>query len=233
MMPGVLNPSAHDFTTTMSNLKISGADFIPALETIFNAKTSQESLDGSLALCNDIAANPLAAHHVVSELLPLVSKAATDKKNPGKRESAMIIYGALYESVLIKAPATEVLLVQETLHPVLDGLADKEAFVRESAQYAVDALLKLLGQPSLVSGFLKALESYIKNQNGKFQGKVTALNAISKLAEKAVKAYDTEGEIFLRDVMGRELEGLIPVVENAMHDMKNDVGFTEKKKHVY
>lgn len=228
-MPGMLNPSATDFSSGMSNLKISSPDFIPALDAIFNAATSQASLDGAVALCNDIAANPHTAHHVLEQLLPLVSKAASDKKSGTRRESAMIIYGAFYEGLLIKCPATEPLLVQQTLQPVFDGLADKGAVVRESSQYAIDAMFGLLRQPALVSGYLKALENYVKNPNAKFQGKVAALGCISKVAEKAIKAYDELGDVFIRDVMGREMEALIPVVENAMHDMKNDVSFSEVK----
>jgi elongation factor 3 len=223
MMPGVLNPAAVDFSSGMANLKISPVDFTPAVEAIFTTKTSQAALDGAIALCDNIAANPPGAHHAVSDLLPTITKAANNKKDAGRRESAMIIYGAMYESLLVKAPATEVLLVQETLATVLDGLADKEAFVRESAQYAIDAMFGLLKQPSLVSGFLKALEDYVKKLTGKFQGKVAALDAIAKLADKAIKAYDEQGEIFLRDTMGRALDTLIPVVEYALLDMKNEV----------
>ncbi|RPA78524.1 ABC transporter [Ascobolus immersus RN42] len=223
MMPGVLNANAPDFSTVMANLKISSTDFAPALEAIFNTKTSQAALEGAIALVSDIAANPLGAHHVVEDLLPTIQKAANNKKDAGRRESAMIIYGAMYETLLVKAPATEVLLVKETLSVVLDGVADKEAFVRESAQYAIDAMFGLLREPSLVSGFLKELEAYVKKMTGKFQGKVAALNAIAKLAEKAIKSYDEQGEVFFRDTMGRALDQLIPVVENALLDMKDQV----------
>lgn len=195
---------------------------------IFTAKTSQESLDASVALCNEIASCPANAHHVLNDLLPKVAKAAADKKSGTNRESAMIVYGALYESLPPKAPTSEVLLL-ETLAAVFDGLADKGAVVRESAQYAIDALFGVLKQPALVSGYLGAVESYLKNSASKWQGKVGALQLIGKMAEKAVKADRDQGEVFLKDVMGRELEGLIPVVESGMHDLKSEVSKTAVK----
>jgi elongation factor 3 len=95
--------------------------------------------------------------------------------------------------------------------------------VRESAQYAIDALFAGLKLPALVSGLLSATERYLQSPGSKWQGKVAALALIGKMAEKAVKAEKDQGDVFLKDVMGRELEGLIPVVESGMHDLKAEV----------
>lgn len=211
-MPGVVSSAS----ATM-------VDVSPYIAAIFEAKTSQESLDGAVALCKQILANPESAHHVLADVLPHAAKAAADKKSGNYRESAMIIYGALYETLPLKAPITEAFLVEDTMGNVFDGLADKGAVVRESAQYAIDAIIGILGQPALVSGLLGAVERYLGTSNAKWQGKVGALQVIGKLAEKALKAYVDQGEVFLKDVLGRELEGLIPVVESGMHDMKNEV----------
>jgi elongation factor 3 len=221
MPPGILNPTVPDFAAAASS-SASAFDMEPHITAIFTAKTSQESLEASLTLCNEIVANAATAHHVVAKLLPELAKAAADKKSGNNRESAMIVYGALYETLPTKAPATEVLLV-EAIGIVFDGLADKGAVVRESAQYAVDALFGVLKHPALVSGLLGAVQNYCKSAGSKWQGKVGAYTLIGKMADKAVKADQTQGEVFLKDVMGRELEGLIPVVEAGMHDLKSEV----------
>lgn len=224
MSPGVVGTSTPIVTLTLAN----GApafDYDSTFAAIFAAKTSQESLDASIALANGIAADPQTAHHALADILPKVAKAAADKKSGTNRESAMIVYGALFETLPLKAPTTEVLLV-ETIGIVFDGLADKGAVVRESAQYAIDAIFGILKAPALVSGLLSATERYLQSPGAKWQGKVSALALIGKMAERAVKADQDQGNVFLRDVMGRELEGLIPVVESGMHDLKSEVYIT-------
>jgi len=221
MSPGVVENAPPQVTLTLAN----GApafDFEAIYTTIFDAKTSHESLDAATTLCDGIAADPVTAHHALSILLPRVAKAAADKKSGTNRESAMIVYGAMYESLPHKAPATEVQLVA-TIGNVFDGLADKGSVVRESAQYAIDALFAGLKQPVLVSGLLVAVMDYLRSSASKWQGKVGALMLIGKLAEKAVKIEQNQGEVFLKDAMGRELEALIPVVESGMHDLKAEV----------
>ncbi|KAI5801233.1 ATPase component of ABC transporter [Geopyxis carbonaria] len=220
-MPGVLEDSS--LASLTLGTKSTMFDTKPHLETIFSSKTSQGSLDGATALANDIAANPATAHYVLAEVLPHVAKAAGDKKSGNNRESAMLVYGTFYETLPRTAPITEVLLVEETIGICFDALADKGAVVRESAQYAIDALFGILKQPALVSGLLGSIEAYLKTSGAKWQGRVAALSLIGKMAEKAVKADNEQGEVFLKDVMGRELEGLIPVVEAGMHDMKVEV----------
>ncbi|CUS06717.1 unnamed protein product [Tuber aestivum] len=49
-------------------------------------------------------------------------------------------------------------------------------------------------------------------------GRVAALQLIGKVAEKVVMR-----DGFLKEVMGRELEALVPVVEGGMHHLKNEV----------
>lgn len=226
-MPGVVDAAA--VASQLSTLKMSAVDTKPLMDAVLGASTSQESLEASVVLCNAITAEPSSAHHVLANLLPSVASAAADKKSGSNRESAMIIYGTLYERLPPKAPATEVLLVEETLGIVFDALSDKGAVVRESAQYAIDAIVGVLKQPALVVGLLESIEKYLSTSAAKWQGRVAALQTIGKMAEKAAKADKERGEVFLKDVLGRELEGLIPVVENAMHDLKNEVSKTAVK----
>ncbi|CCX10612.1 Similar to [NU+] prion formation protein 1; acc. no. Q08972 [Pyronema omphalodes CBS 100304] len=197
-------------------------DFEGVYSKIFDAKTSQESLDAAVALANGIAAEPTTAHNTLAELLPRIAKAAADKKSGTNRESAMIVYGAFYETLPSKAPCTEVFLL-ESIGNVYDALADKGAVVRESAQYAIDALFNTLKLPVLVSGLLKSTSKYLASPGSKWQGKVAAFTLVGKLAEKAVKREQDQGDVFMKDVIGRELEHLIPVVESGMHDLKAEV----------
>ncbi|RPA99018.1 hypothetical protein L873DRAFT_1807203 [Choiromyces venosus 120613-1] len=188
------------------------------LSAVFSADSSQGSLDAALALCTAILSDPARAHHSFPTLFPPLSKAAADKKSGTRRESAMIVYGALYESFIPKSSVTEILLLKDTLHIVLDGLADKGAVVREASQYAIDAMFSLLKEEALVVGLVRVLMAYLKSSGAKWQGRVAALQLIGKVAEKAVTK-----DGFLKEVMGRELEALIPIVEGGMHDLKSEV----------
>ncbi|KAG0126874.1 P-loop containing nucleoside triphosphate hydrolase protein [Tuber indicum] len=228
-MPGVLDatsPTSSPRSSTNQPLEMLLTDTAISdyLSAVFSADSSQGSLDAALALCSAILSDPATAHHSFPTLFPPLAKAASDKKSGTRRESAMIVYGALYESFIPKSPITEVLLLKETLPIVLDGLADKGAVVREASQYAIDAMLALLKEEALVVGLVRVLMAYVKGSGSKWQGRVAALQLIGRIAEKAVTR-----DGFLKEVMGRELETLIPVVEGGMHDLKNEVSRTAVK----
>src|SRR5262249_47596400 len=117
------------------------------LRTILDTDSAQTSLDASYALTNlliqSVGVRGLHTYNLISE----IKKAAADKKNGAKRESAMFILGAMFERFPRVQPLSEVVfLVQDggLFSLVLDGLADKGSSVRESAQYAVDELFKNL-----------------------------------------------------------------------------------------
>ena len=142
------------------------------LRTIIDTENAQTSLDASYALTNlliqSVGIRGFAAYNLVAE----VKKAAADKKNGAKRESAMFLLGAMFERFPREQPLSEVVfLLQEggLVHFVLDGLADKGPSVRESAQYAVDELFKNLSPEALVVGLIPALQRTFISQpaNGK------------------------------------------------------------------
>ena len=142
----------------------------------------------------------------------------------------MILLGAILERLPPADPLTEVIfLLQETgcVTWALDALADKGAVVRESAQYALDALYANLGPESKVVGLLPVLCQYLGKRSGKWQGTVGAYAYIEKMANDAKIGMGTKEEERLRDIlresMGRKLESLIPVVEAGMHDLKSEV----------
>lgn len=215
---------------TPSSVPPSQEEVASLLNTIFSAKTSQESLDASYALTN-LLINSTGYRGIVSyNVLPQIKKAAADKKDGAKRESAMLILGALFEQFPRKDPLSEVLfLIQDggVLNVALDALSDKGAVVRDAAQYAVDALFACLKPESLVNALLPAVLRYLGKSSGKWQGAVGAYAILEKMANKAKMGTGTKDEErqkdLLREAMGNTLKEVIPVVESGMHDLKNEV----------
>lgn len=206
-------------------MKVAGPeDDIPAMiNDIFTASTSQGSLDASNKLFDTLAVRPYTFRSLSSyDILTILATAATDKKDGTKRESAMIAYSSLYSIFIPASRCTEPLLLG-TLEVCLDGLADKGAVVKESAQYSVDTMFTLLPVEALVSALLPVLMDYLQRPSSKWQGKIGALQLIAKLAKKAIGT--DEESVVTASIMGSKLESLIPVVESGMHDLKAEVGF--------
>lgn len=200
------------------------------LDTIFKSKTSQESVDASYALTNllitSIGFRGFRAYGILDE----IRKAAADKKDGSKRESAMNLLGALFEKFPPAQAISEVVfLLQDggVVSPALDALADKGAVVKESAQYALDALFKNLSPESLVVGLIPVLSQYLGKRSGKWQGAVGAYEMLGRMAVKAKMGQGSKEEErtkdLLRESMGKKLAGLIPIVETGMHDLKAEV----------
>ena len=205
------------------------------LNNVFSAKTSQESLDASYAL-TELILNSVGFRGLYTYgILPEIRKASTDKKNGARRESAMILLGALFERFLPKEPISEVIfMIQDggIIANPLDLLADKGSVVRESAQYALDELFKNLSPEALVAGLVPALVQYLGKKSGKWQGAVGAYQLLGRMADKAKMGMGSKEEErskdLLRESMGKKLAGLIPVVENGMHDLKIEVSLVSK-----
>ena len=200
------------------------------LNTIFTTDKSQASLDASYALTNlllnSVGVRGLRGYGV----LEAIRKAATDKKNGAKREGAMFALGALFELFPRKQRLGEVVfLVQEAglVTLALDALSDKGSTIRESAQYAIDALFNNLKAEALVIGLLPVLLRYLEKKTGKWQSQVGAFKLVGNMADKAKMGMgtreDEEEKDVLREAMGKRLAGLIPVVEGGMHDLKTEV----------
>jgi len=201
------------------------------LITIFTAKTSQESLDAAYGLTtllqNSVGFRGLHAYGILTEC----RKAAADKKDGSRRESAMNLLGALFEKLTPAQPITEVVfLLQDggVVTPVLDALADKGAVVRDAAQYALDALFQNLSPEAQLAGLIPLLSQYLGNRSGKWQGTVGAYELLGRMADKAKMGMGSKEEEkmkdLLRESMGKKLAGLIPIVEAGMHDLKAEVG---------
>ncbi|KAF3902400.1 hypothetical protein ABW20_dc0107206 [Dactylellina cionopaga] len=205
-----------------ANGSLMSEEDIPALlDEIFTASTSQGCLDAANKTFSLLVAQPFTFRSLERfKILPLLAAAAADKKDGTKRESAMIAYSSLYSIFISNARCTEPLLLN-TLEICLDGLADKGAVVKESAQYSVDTMFSLLPIEALVSALLPVLMEYLKRPATKWQGKIGALKLIAKLAKKAI-GQDEEARISF-EIIASKLEELIPVVESGMHDLKSEV----------
>lgn len=200
------------------------------LNKTFTAETSQEALNAAYTLTdlllNSVGFRGLQSFDVLSDL----RKAAGDKKSGARRESAMILLGALVERFPPAQPLSEVVFLLQSgglISLAFDALADKGAVVKESAEYALDALYNNLKPESLVAGFLPALIRYLDKRSGKWQGIVGAYRYLGKMADNAKigtgsKEEERQKDI-LRESMGRKLETLIPIVEAGMHDLKSEV----------
>lgn len=221
-------------TSTPSAAPPTREEMSSLLNTIFTAKTSQESLDASYALTNVLLSSTgfrgLQAYNVVSE----IKAGAADKKNGARRESAMILVGALFERLIPSQPISEVpFMIQDKslVATTFDLLADKGPVVRESAQYALDALFKNLSPESLVVGLIPVITSYLEKRSGKWQGTVGAYELLGRMADKAKMGTGSKEEErskdLLRESMGKKLAGLIPVVEAGMHDLKSEVSLSQ------
>lgn len=200
------------------------------LSSIVTAKTSHASVDAAYALTellqNSVGFRGLHGYGVLDSL----KKSATNKKDPVQREGAMNGVGALFERFPRAQKLSEVVFMvqDETLLPLtIDSLSDKAAPVRESAKYALDSLFDNLSAEAKVFGLLPVLMKYLGKKSGKWQGAVGALEMIGRMADKAkmgMESLEVEQEKdVLREAMGKKLEGLIPVVESFMHDLKSEV----------
>lgn len=205
-------------------------DVAAFVSSIVTAKTSHSSVDAAYALTtllqNSVGFRGLQGYGILDE----VKKSATNKKDAVRREGAMNALGAFFERLPRSQKLTEVIFLvqEETLVPlVLDSLADKTASVKESAKYALDSLFENLTAEAKVSGLLPVLSKYLGKKSGKWQGAVGAYELIGRMADKAkmgMESFEVEKEKdILREAMGKRLEGLIPVVEAGMHDLKSEV----------
>lgn len=233
-MPHPETPEAPAMPTavskTPSSVPPSQEEVASLCNTIFAADTSQQSLDASYALTNLLIQSVGCRGLQQYNLLADIKKAAADKKNGARRESAMLILGALLERFPREHPLSEVVLLLEDgglLGVALDALADKGAVVRDAAQYAIDALFAGLKPESMVNALLPALSSYVSKGSGKWQGFVGAYALIEKMAVKSQMGTGSQEEEaqkdVLREAMGKTLKDLIPLVEQGMHDLKGEV----------
>ncbi|KAI5284976.1 hypothetical protein KEM54_000916 [Ascosphaera aggregata] len=208
----------------------SEADVAAFMNTIFNGEESQQCLDAAYGLTNLLITS--TGHRALQsyKLLRDIKKGAVDKKSGAKRESAMLILGALFEQFPATHPLSEVVFLIENggvLDIALDALSDKGAVVRDAARYAIDALFANLKEEALVSALMPALVRYLQRSTAKWQGAVEAYKLLGRIAERTITPGSNREEQSLKDMlresMGKRLKEIIPVVESGMHDLKGEV----------
>ncbi|KAI4198276.1 MAG: hypothetical protein LQ346_002816 [Caloplaca aetnensis] len=217
-------------SSTPSGVPPTQEEISSLMNTAFTAQTSQQSLDAAYALTSLLINSVGFRGFRIYGILDAIKKAAADKKDGARRESAMNLLGALFERLPPAQRVSEVsFLIQDggVVNLALDALSDKGNVVRESAQYALDALFSCLSPEAMVVGLLPALSRYLGKRSGKWQGTVGAYELIARMADKAKMGTGSKEEESLKDLlresMGKKLAGLIPVVDSGMHDLKAEV----------
>ncbi|KAJ9610978.1 [NU+] prion formation protein 1 [Knufia peltigerae] len=150
----------------------------------------------------------------------------THKANRTWREPAMLALGAFFDRFLRSEALSEVvfLLEQDLVPLVLDAMADKDAAVREAAKYALLTLVDKLSPEALVVALLPILLDYIRKNTTKWQGIAEVFTLISQMARGAV-IHASERAQILRKYVESRLEDLIPLVADAVLDLKPEVMF--------
>jgi elongation factor 3 len=128
---------------------------------------------------------------------------ATNKKSGYERESAAIAFQSL--ATVLGAPVAPLLL--PSLPVIFDLYMDKGDVVRAAAFSAVKSILKLF-PPESIRILFRHLECIL--EAGKWRVKVGVLDAFRSFVASA------------RDAVAAELGTVLPKVEAAMHDTKQE-----------
>ena len=146
----------------------------------------------------------LLPHHRDDHVLKTLQGFATNKKSGYERESAAICYNSL--ATILGAAVAPIML--PSLSILFDLYMDKGDVVRTAASSAVKTILKLF-PPESTRIVFRTLESIL--ENGKWRSKVGVLESFKLFVTSA------------RDYVALELGNLLPKVEAAMHNTKQEV----------
>ncbi|KAF7376297.1 hypothetical protein MSAN_00045100 [Mycena sanguinolenta] len=143
-------------------------------------------------------------HSGTKAYLQLYMPFANNKKSGYERESAGIAFQSLAN--ILGAPAAPLLL--PSLPVLFELYMDKGDVVRIAATAAVKAILKLF-PPEATGVVFRALETIL--DSGKWRTKVGVLDAFRSFVVSA------------KDAVAAELVAVLPKIEGAMHDTKQEV----------
>ncbi|KAG6866734.1 hypothetical protein C0991_011393 [Blastosporella zonata] len=177
--------------------------FTPFFDALRTAPTAPDAKGAADRLAREVAkAGPQSLND--SDVLTTLNAFATNKKSGYERESAAIAFTSL--ATILGAPIAP--LVLPSLSVLFDLYMDKGDVVRAAASAAVKAILKLFPPEStrIVFDTLVAIL-----ETGKWRTKVGVLDALKTFVSSA------------RDAVAAELGTLLPKVESAMHDTKQEV----------
>ncbi|KAF9049935.1 P-loop containing nucleoside triphosphate hydrolase protein [Panaeolus papilionaceus] len=147
-----------------------------------------------------IGPHSLDQHHVLKTL----HEFATNKKSGYERESAAIGFQSF--ALILGAPYAPLLL--PSLPILFELYMDKGDVVRQAATAATKAILKLF-PPEATRIIFRQLETIL--ENGKWRTKVGVLESFKPFTTSA------------RDAVAEELALVLPKIEVAMHDTKQEV----------
>ncbi|KAF8919883.1 P-loop containing nucleoside triphosphate hydrolase protein [Mucidula mucida] len=177
--------------------------FTSLIENLRAAPTAPDAKGAADRIAREVAKNGLQSLEDYGLLIALHSF-ATNKKSGYERESAPIAFHSL---ATILGPAVGPILLP-SLPILFDLYMDKGDVVRNAASSATKAILKLF-PPEAVRIIFAALVPIL--ENGKWRTKVGVLDTLRTFVTPA------------RDAVAAELVNILPKVENAMHDTKNEV----------
>ncbi|KAF8070661.1 P-loop containing nucleoside triphosphate hydrolase protein [Lyophyllum atratum] len=177
--------------------------FSPFFDALRSAPTAPDAKGAADRLAREVSkAGPQSLND--HDVLKSLHSFATNKKSGYERESAAIAFHSLAN--ILGAPVAPLLL--PSLPILFELYMDKGDVVRAAAAAAVKAILKLFPPESIRTVFdtlVNILEA------GKWRTKVGVLDALKGFVNPA------------RDAVAAELGSLLPKVESAMHDTKQEV----------
>jgi len=177
--------------------------FVPVFEALRSAPTGPDAKSAADRLAREVSkAGPSSLND--HEVLKTLHSFATNKKSGFERESAALAFQSLAN--IIGAAIAPLLL--PSLPILFELYMDKGDVVRSAATAAVKSILKLF-PPESTRIVFKHLESIL--EAGKWRTKVGVLDAFKSFVAPA------------KDAVATELGGLLPKVEHAMHDTKQEV----------
>ncbi|KAG6889422.1 hypothetical protein C0992_005279 [Termitomyces sp. T32_za158] len=177
------------------------AHYAPFFDALRSAPTALDAKAAADRLAREVAK---AGPQSLKDILKTLHAFAANKNSGYERESAAIALTSLAN--ILGAPIAPLLL--PSLPIVFDLYMDKGEVVRVAASAAVKAIVKLFPPEStrvVFSTLVSILEA------GKWRTKVGVLDAMKTFVAPA------------RDFVAAELGTLLPKVENAMHDTKQEV----------
>ncbi|KAJ7683243.1 P-loop containing nucleoside triphosphate hydrolase protein [Mycena rosella] len=177
--------------------------FSSFIEALRAAPTAPEAKGAADRIAREVAKNGLQSLEDEG-LLKTLHGFATNKKSGFERESAAIAFQSL--ATTLGAPVAPLLL--PSLPVLFELYMDKGDVVRIAAGAAVKAILKLF-PPEATRVVFRALEAIL--DNGKWRTKVGVLDAFRSFVAPA------------KDAVAVELAAVLPKIEAAMHDTKQEV----------
>ncbi|KAF7306093.1 hypothetical protein HMN09_00764400 [Mycena chlorophos] len=177
--------------------------FTPLLDALKTAPTAPDAKAAADRIAREVAKSGLQSLQDMG-VIQALHGFATNKKSGYERESAPIAFQSL--ASVLGAPVAPILL--PSLSVIFELYMDKGDVVRTAATAAVKAILKLF-PPEATRVVFRELENILSN--GKWKTKVGVLDAFRSFAATA------------KDAVGAELATVLPKIEGAMHDTKQEV----------